>query len=480
MAEIPLMISLCLLFTGGPAPDDSWKERAADRLAAATEAPSAKTVADALDAAYRADDLELTRQAIKLTEDLKDVDRLRGLLLRALWRLGKLQAVEKMLADVTPASRDLDALTVAVAAALSRCDFKTADAYADAIAKIGPRTALQANALFSARLASDQHEGVAASVRRIEKLIDRKNGYPDSLLGESVDGLAEFFEKIGDEPLNRISRYGAAEMPFAAMLGVPRVDVMINGQGPYSLLLDTGGSVVLSLSPRVAEECGVKSLANASVRGVGGTSESGQAVVERLEIGAIELRRVMTRIYKLPSGLDQMIDGIVGTGMFARGRMTLNFADAVLKIEPSSEKPAAGSEFPVRIIGDGKIIAPVQVEGEPVLAIVDSGAGANALSPSRLRIIFPDRDTKLMEVHAMGVGESATKLNLGPSASLTGFGRTFKEFSGVGLDVLDSMLSPALGIQADAIVGMPMLRQMKTFTIDYHHARLWIDWPELH
>ncbi|MCC6359250.1 MAG: aspartyl protease family protein [Phycisphaerales bacterium] len=477
MSGTAMILSFLLLLPAVDETKNPWKERVGPAIAAAEKSPSRRTIEAALDAAFRADDVAASGKAVALAgEHLKNTTEIRGKLLRAHWRAGRLGEVEKLLEGVTPTSRDLDALAVAVGAALSQCDFPRALKFADVIERIGPETALQANAMFSARLAGDQHKGVAAAVRKIEKLIDKENGYPDILLGESVDGLAKFFEQVGDEPLNQISKHGEAEMPLAAMLGVPRVDVMINGKGPYSFILDTGGSVILSISPAIAEECGIESIASASVRGVGGKMESGQAVADRVEIGSIELKRVMARVYKLPQGLDQMIDGIVGTGMFSKGRMTLDFSTGTLRVEPSSDKPGPGEEHPVRLIGDGKIVAPVKVEGEPVLAIVDSGAGANALSPSRLRAIFPDRDIQMMEVQAMGVGESATKLNLGPSAKLAGLGRELEHFSGVALDVLDALLSPALGIQTDALIGMPMLREMKTFTIDYHRARLWVQW----
>lgn len=476
MTEFALMITICLLFTGGEETKNPWTERVGPAISAAEKDPTAKTVAAALDAGYRADDLEASQKAVKLAAGLKDSSTLLGRMLRASWRAGDLAAVESHLSGVTTNSRDLDALAVAAQAALSRCDFAGASRFADAIEKLGPETAAQANALFSAHLAVDRHKNVAGSVRAIEKLIDKANGYPDILLGESVDGLATFFEQIGDEPLNQIAAHGEADMPLSAMLNVPRVDVMINGNGPYSFILDTGGSVILSISPDIAEECGIKSIASASVRGVGGKMDSGQAVADKVEIGTIGMRRVMTRVYRLPQGLDRMIDGIVGTGMFSRGRMTLDFASARLVVGPSSESPAPGKEHPVRLIGDGKIVAPVTLEGKPVLAIVDSGAGANALSPSRVRAEFPDRPVRTMEVQAMGVGESATKLDLGATARLAAFGREFEHFGGITLDVLDTLLSPSLGIQSDALIGMPMLREMRTFTIDYRRARLWVEW----
>jgi len=37
-------------------------------------------------------------------------------------------------------------------------------------------------------------------------------------------------------------------------------------------------------------------------------------------------------------------------------------------------------------------------------------------------------------------------------------------------------LSPMLGIQTDALVGMPVLRDMRTLTVDFAHSKMWVEW----
>ena len=48
------------------------------------------------------------------------------------------------------------------------------------------------------------------------------------------------------------------------------------------------------------------------------------------------------------------------------------------------------------------------------------------------------------------------------------------------LDVLDTLLSPVLGVQIDVLVGMPLLRETRQITVDQRRCRLWVQWPEPH
>ena len=45
--------------------------------------------------------------------------------------------------------------------------------------------------------------------------------------------------------------------------------------------------------------------------------------------------------------------------------------------------------------------------------------------------------------------------------------------------MLDTVLSPVLGVQIDVLLGMTTMRDMRSLTIDYPRCRMWIEWlPE--
>jgi hypothetical protein len=86
---------------------------------------------------------------------------------------------------------------------------------------------------------------IRETLRRLEKAINPKHGYPEMFMMETVAGVADFLDGVGTAPLNQITGYGTAPMPPLVMFNLPTCEAMINGKGPYRLVVDTGGIEVL-------------------------------------------------------------------------------------------------------------------------------------------------------------------------------------------------------------------------------------------
>jgi len=256
--------------------------------------------------------------------------------------------------------------------------------------------------------------------------------------------------------------------------------VRINGYGPFRMVVDTGGSIMVALDQTVADRIGLKSVAPASVHGVSGKQETGQVLLEKLEIGTISCRRVVARTFDVRGSIMNAADGIIGPGVFTDSRLTLDFANAELRVSASSKTPGPGDETPVRIVGDAKFVVPVTVQGQPAAALFDTGADAIAMSPSRMKELFPDQEVKEAPINAaLGIGADAMPtIGFGKGVDVAIGDRNFPNFTGVSLDVIDTLLSPIIGVQCDLLVGMPAFRQMRTFTIDLKRGKMWIDWLE--
>ena len=98
---------------------------------------------------------------------------------------------------------------------------------------------------------------------------------------------------------------------------------------------------------------------------------------------------MLARVFDVP---DVIGAGIIGTGVFERGRMTMDFANAELRVEPSSGDPAPGAEQSLRLIGDAKLMLIIQAADRTVTALLDSGADGLFLAPSLMRDLFPEHD----------------------------------------------------------------------------------------
>lgn len=478
MTPPALLCCLVFLLVGADEHDrTALKARVAPARAAAEKSRSAPDYLSALEAAWRADDWVAGRALAEQAQAAHpDHAPLLGPVARALWRAGRLSEAEAVAERIKPDAADATALAALAHIALARCDFERAGAAAARLEGLRERSAEELNAVVAVRMARNQLDGLGPLLRELERKTDPKRGYPEDLLGEVLEGALTFFEAIGFKPVNQIAQHGSAPMSAAPLINLPSCWATINGKGPYRLVIDTGGSVLLSLDREVASEIGLKSLGTASIHGVGGKEESSQALADELRIGDIVGKRVMTRIFDARAAMANAADGILGTGVFADGRLTLDFAGARLVVAPSSATPAPGVPVDLRIVSDSKLIAAVPVNRTPIVALFDSGADAVLLSPSRLRRLFPDEPVQELPVAGMGVGQGGKQgVTLGPGVNFTLAGREYENYGGLGLSVLDDVLSPFMGVQIDLLVGMPVFRELKSMTIDFPRCRMWME-----
>jgi predicted aspartyl protease len=475
-----VMVANMFLFPPVQEPENPWKDKVPAAVEKAERSGSVADLSEALDAAWRADDwqtgLRLAQQALKAHPDEA---KLQGIIIRALWRAGRLKEAEDLAAKIPPNTRDRVALASLVTIHLAHARFERAADVAERLGACKSLTAVELYQVIAVRFAQNRLAGLAGLLRKVERLTDPDNGYPEIYMEEHLDGLAEFFDAVGTEPLNQVTEFGTAPMPLMPLINLPGCVATINGHGPYRMIFDTGGSITLSLDEQVAADIGLKSVADATIRGVSGKDTSGQAVLGELKIGDITCKRVMTRIFDLRGQIFNAADGIIGTGIFAESRLTLDFEHARMIVTPSSANAAGGTAVDIRVVGDAKLVAPAILQGERATALLDSGASVVAFAPSRLKRLFPDQPVKTIQGAGMGVGGGAgPTINIGRGVDLVFAGRDYDEYSGLGLDVLDTVLSPILGVQCDALIGMPVFREMKSWTVDFPRCQMWVDWLE--
>jgi hypothetical protein len=474
-----LMVLMMLLFPAGPQPENPWKEKVSAAFERAEARQSVGALRDAFDVTWRADDWQAGERLVELARKKHaDAPELRGLIVRALWRAGRVAEAEEAARRIPTDTSDHVALRMALELDLARMRTEQAAAHAARLRKLTPLTAEDLYQLYGADFALNRLEGLPGLLRQAEKLTDPRNGYPETIVGEAIEGVADFLTAVGTAPLNQVAQTGAAPMPPLVVLNLPSCDAFINGHGPYRLIVDTGGSIVFALDQAVADEIGLKSLGRASIRGVSGKQETGQSLVDELQIGTLTCRRVITRTFDVRGAIMNAADGILGTGVFWQARLTLDFAGGQLIVSPSRDEPGAGTPVDLRLVSDAKLMGLVTLEGQPAVGMFDTGADAVALAPSRLKRLFPARKVETISPGlALGVGGDQTpKISIGAGVRLALAGRKFENYGGLGLDVLDTTLGPELGMQTDILLGMPLFREMKSCTIDFPRCAMWIDW----
>lgn len=203
-----------------------------------------------------------------------------------------------------------------------------------------------------------------------------------SAMGWASLGLAD------GKPANEAQT--AAVIPFKLLkTGHMTVEVKVNDKGPYTLIFDTGAPINL-LNNKVAKEAEL--LKGKSVPIFTPFGAKGDVKIKKLEVGKGEASNVAAAVMDHPtvsliSKHFGPIEGIVGFPYFARYKMTLDYRDQTLTMEPGTyQPPDVMKEMMKSLMGtegtskDGvKVVAPGALLG---IVAGDNGENGSGLAVS--------------------------------------------------------------------------------------------------
>ena len=149
--------------------------------------------------------------------------------------------------------------------------------------------------------------------------------------------------------------------------------VLINGKGPYRLVLDTGASRS-ALSERVAVELGLPIEANAvRLRGVTGTAIASAARLDSMEFGELTIRKTRVPIIADAFG---GADGVLGGEGLEDKRITIEFLRDRISIMRSHRQRAMPNHavVPFKYTPNRGMRVQVQVGAIQAVGLIDTGA----------------------------------------------------------------------------------------------------------
>jgi predicted aspartyl protease len=170
----------------------------------------------------------------------------------------------------------------------------------------------------------------------------------------------------------------APEPRYVAPTRVDRIGriwtpVLINGQGPFRLVLDSGATSS-EITARVASELGLTPDTHHSVllRGVVGSMQVPTVRVQSLTVGDLSFGRMRMPI--VPDALGGA-DGILGTDRMAGRRVYIDFNHDLITITRSHNQsaPAGFLTIPFELKGDELLVADAWVGNVRASAIIDTG-----------------------------------------------------------------------------------------------------------
>jgi Aspartyl protease len=170
--------------------------------------------------------------------------------------------------------------------------------------------------------------------------------------------------------------------------------VLINGKGPFRLVLDTGASRSAVIA-HVAESLGITAQASGKVLVLGAT---GSVIVSSIHVERMEVGDLLINATTLPIVADVFggAEGVLGREGLPDKRILADFGRDILIISRShGERAMSGfSAIPLTLTRDGLLMADVRVGTLRAKAIIDTGSqqtvGNLALRDALMRHRPPD------------------------------------------------------------------------------------------
>lgn len=168
----------------------------------------------------------------------------------------------------------------------------------------------------------------------------------------------------------------SASIPFRLLNNHVYVEATVNGKGPYTFIVDTGGHTLLS--PRVASEAGLQVVGSGATSGAGeGTAKTGFARYREIALGPVRMTdqpAFITDIYdRSIEGIP--VDGMVGFELFARFAVKLDYGTKTMTITDFSafNPKGAGTAVPFKFYDHLPAVRGA-IDGLPARFDIDTGS----------------------------------------------------------------------------------------------------------
>jgi predicted aspartyl protease len=198
------------------------------------------------------------------------------------------------------------------------------------------------------------------------------------------------------------------EIPMQFDGGMPTVEVMVNGQGPFLFGFDTGAQAGPRIDVSLVEKLGLKSTGQVQATDTSGRNPQSSETykLESISIGALRLADVTVagRNYK-NSPRPLKVDGILGLNALADYLVTLDFPAKKLRIEKGELPKADGAEILDYKNAAGIAQVEISVGDKKIKAHLDTG---NAIGAFVFPTAFAEKLAFAGEPRVVGRARSAS------------------------------------------------------------------------
>jgi hypothetical protein len=198
------------------------------------------------------------------------------------------------------------------------------------------------------------------------------------------------------------------EVPLRSDGGMPMIEVMVNGQGPFLFGIDTGAQGGTRIDSSLVEKLALKSSGQVQATDPSGrnpqTSETFK--LDSIAIGNLRFADITTASRNFKNSPRPLkVDGILGLSLFSDYLITLDFPAKLLRFERGELPKADGAEILDYKNEGGIPLIELTVGSAKINAHLDSG---NAIGAFVLPTSFVEKLAKASEPVVVGRARSAS------------------------------------------------------------------------
>jgi predicted aspartyl protease len=252
------------------------------------------------------------------------------------------------------------------------------------------------------------------------------------------------------------------------------VPVMLNGKGPFRLVLDSGATHS-AVTAQVAATLGLSLSEHSPVlmRGV-----TGSAITPSIRIASIAVGDLLVGSSVLPIVEDAFggAEGVLGTEGLWDKRIHIDFRNDFIDISRSdNRRPAAGFSAVPLLRDAGRLLAVrARIDGVRARAIIDTGAQAT-IGNLALKEALSRRWRRRKETNDLITGVTgATQAGLGMPISPIEMGDIQIRAAHVTFGEMDIFGHWSQRDEPTILIGMDILGLVETLVIDYRRKELYI------
>lgn len=252
------------------------------------------------------------------------------------------------------------------------------------------------------------------------------------------------------------------------------VPVMVNGQGPFPFMVDTGANISC-IARRVAETLALPMEPPRDVHTVVGVRSQPLVQIDELRVGA-QKRRDMS-VLAIPID-DPKLCGVLAVDWLQNQRLTLDFTRNSLEVAPSRHEFTRPGRVvvPARRRHGQLTIVEAELGDRPISALIDSGSEASLCNAALRRMLdragAPQFKPQLVNMVSI-LGEAfAGEMIYLPFLRLGGL-----QLGNVPVVQSDSHVFEIWGVadEAAVLLGMDLLRQFRAVSLDFGRSQVRFD-----